>query len=206
MGWLQEIERAGGFRRAVDAGLVAERIAATAAARQRDVDTRKAPLTGLSEFPNVAEAMPPAAPEQANGDALAPHRWAEDFEALRGRVDRATSSSGTRPSVFLATIGPPAAFTARASFAENLFGIAGLACTRGEAADFAASGSTIACICSSDALYADHAADVATALEAAGANAVYLAGTPQAGIDRTIHAGIDARVVARRGARPAGDP
>ena len=36
--WLQEIERAGGFRRAVDAGLVAERIAATAVARQRDVD------------------------------------------------------------------------------------------------------------------------------------------------------------------------
>ena len=63
----------------------------------------------------------------------------------------------------------------------------------GEAADFAASGSTVACICSSDALYAEHAADIVAQLEAAGANAIYLAGKPQAGIDRTIHAGIDAR-------------
>ena len=191
--WFQEIERAGGFRRAAVDGLVAERIAATAAARQRDIDRRMAPLTGLSEFPNVAEAMPPPAPEPANGDVLAPHRWAEGFEALRGRVDQATTSRGSRPSVFLATIGPAAAFTPRAAFAENLFGIAGLACTRGEAADFAASGSTVACICSSDALYAEHAADIVAQLEAAGANAIYLAGKPQAGIDRTIHAGIDAR-------------
>ena len=52
---------------------------------------------------------------------------------------------------------------------------------------------TVACLCSSDAVYAEHAAAVAAALEAAGADAVYLAGKPQAGIDRTIHVGIDAR-------------
>jgi methylmalonyl-CoA mutase len=95
--------------------------------------------------------------------------------------------------VFLATIGPPAAFTPRATFAENFFGIAGLPCRRGGAEDFAASGSRIACICSTDALYAEHAGDVAAELASAGAVAVYLAGKPQAGIERTIHAGIDAR-------------
>ncbi len=186
--WLQEIEKAGGFRRAVEDGLVAERIASTAAARQRDIDTRRAPLTGLSEFPNVAEAPAPQLPD-ADGGPLAPHRWAEGFEALRSRVER----SETPPMVFLATIGPPAAFTPRATFAENFFGIAGLPCTRGPVAGFGASGARIACICSTDALYAEHAAEVAAQLEAAGARAVYLAGKPQAGIDRTIHAGIDAR-------------
>jgi methylmalonyl-CoA mutase len=186
--WLQEIEKAGGFRRAVTDGLVAERIASTAEARQRDLDTRRAPLTGLSAFPNIAEASPPAMPDTGNGP-LAPRRWAAGFEDLRERVER----SDRRPTIFLATIGPPAAFTPRATFAENFFGIAGLPCRRGPADDFAASGSSIACICSTDALYAEHAANVAAELTAAGAAAVYLAGKPQAGIERTIHAGIDAR-------------
>ena len=185
--WSQEIDKAGGFRRAVEDGLVAERIASTAAARQRDIDTRRAPLTGVSEFPNVAEAPAPQLP--GTDGPLAPHRWAEGFEALRSRVER----SEAPPMVFLATIGPPAAFTPRATFAENFFGIAGLPCTRGPAAGFRASGARIACICSTDALYAEHAAEVAAQLEAAGAHAVYLAGKPQAGIDRTIHAGMDAR-------------
>src|SRR5215216_985344 len=46
---VQEIEAAGGFRAAAASGLLAERVAATRAARQRDLDTRRAPLTGLSE-------------------------------------------------------------------------------------------------------------------------------------------------------------
>ena len=69
---------------------------------RRDIDTRRAPLTGLSEFPNVAEAPPPALQVPEAGP-LARRRWAEGFEELRGRVER----SETRPTVFLATIGPP---------------------------------------------------------------------------------------------------
>ena len=210
--WFQEIEGAGGFRRAAGDGFVAERIAATAAARQRDIDTRRAPLTGLSEFPDLLQAPPPPADGgELTGD-LALHRWSEGFEALRQRVDTAAAASRARPVVFLATIGAPAEFAARATFAENFFGVAGLACERGPVTDdpvviagaFTSSTATLACLCSSDARYATEAAAVAAGLESAGAAAVYLAGRPQAGIERTIHAGVDARAVLDRRARRAG--
>jgi methylmalonyl-CoA mutase len=43
---------------------------------------------------------------------------------------------------------------------------------------FEASGARLACLCSSDAFYADHAAAAAKALQAAGAAYIYLAGRP----------------------------
>jgi methylmalonyl-CoA mutase len=45
-------------------------------------------------------------------------------------------------------------------------------------AAFKASGAKLACLCSSDKVYATEAADAAKALTAAGASHVYLAGRP----------------------------
>jgi methylmalonyl-CoA mutase len=186
--WCQEIEAAGGFRAA--GALIAERIAATRTARQHDIDTRRAPLTGLSEFPNVDEPVPPPVPDSDG------HRWSEGFEALRRRVDAVTP----RPAVFLATIGRASAFTPRTTFAKNVFEVAGLSTVTGPVSDdpteiataFAASGTTVACVCSSDKLYDELGAAVADALTAAGAT-LCVAGRPK-GIDaRTIYAGCDVR-------------
>ena len=55
------------------------------------------------------------------------------------------------------------------------------------------------CICSSDAVYAEHAVAAAEALRAAGARRVYLAGNPgdrraaeeAAGVDEFVHVGVD---------------
>jgi methylmalonyl-CoA mutase len=209
--WVQEIEAAGGFRAAVASGLVADAIAATRAARQRDVDLRRASLTGLSEFPNVDEPIPPAVDDAGAGAGtgpLAPHRWSEDFEALRRRVD-AVAAGGARPAVFLATIGPAAVFTPRVTFAKNFFEVAGLATVSGPVSDdpatiaeaFRTSGPTVACLCSSDPVYGEQAVPVARALLDAGAAAVYVAGHPKAaladlaaiGVERTIHIGADVR-------------
>lgn len=208
--WVQEIEAKGGFQAAGD--LVAARIATTRAARQHDIDTRAAPLTGLTEFPNINEPPPPPVPTAPPGP-LAPHRWSENVEALRRRVDAvavdAVAAGHTRPAVFLATIGPPAVFSPRATFARNFFEVAGLATVDGPVTDdptaiadaFTASGATVACLCSSDAVYADRGVAVAQALTAAGAAATYVAGRPKAVLDRlatagagrTIHVGADAR-------------
>ncbi len=46
------------------------------------------------------------------------------------------------------------------------------------AAAFKASGAALACLCSSDKVYGAHAAAAATALQAAGAKHIYLAGRP----------------------------
>ncbi|MGW0785321.1 methylmalonyl-CoA mutase family protein [Streptomyces sp. NPDC002913] len=205
--FFQEIERAGGQAAALRSGMVRERLAATWAARSRDLARRKEPVTGVSEFPAIDERPverepAPAAPSDGG---LPRVRRDEAFEALRARSDRHLAATGNRPRVFLAALGPASAHTARASFAANLFLAGGIEPVQEPAsvdaptaaAAFGASGATIACLCSSDALYADQAEGVAAALRAAGAEQVFLAGRPDAfpGADVHVFAGCDAVAV-----------
>ncbi len=87
-GWqhFQDIEREGGLVASLAAGALQARIAAVAAARMHDVASRKAPITGTSEFPNLADtqggtldvaplARPPEQPLQAGARLL-------DFDGL----------------------------------------------------------------------------------------------------------------------------
>jgi methylmalonyl-CoA mutase len=68
------------------------------------------------------------------------------------------------------------------------------------AASFRQSGATLACLCSSDAVYDTQGAEAARALAAAGATHIYLAGRPgertgtlqEAGVKSFIYAGCDA--------------
>ncbi|MEV6243531.1 methylmalonyl-CoA mutase family protein [Lentzea sp. NPDC051838] len=196
--WFQEIERAGGF--AAARGLVASRIAETWAARSARLADRSDPITGVSEFPNLAEKpvvrvsgidtdsqapwgdAPPIPSVSSGSDSfgLPRVRYAQAFEELRDLAD----AQETRPQVFLATLGPVAAHTARATFAANLFNAGGFATpTAGPtrtaeevATQFKASGARIAVICGSDSSYADQAAQTEQALREAGAERVLLAG------------------------------
>ncbi|MFV2174512.1 methylmalonyl-CoA mutase family protein [Actinomadura sp. LOL_016] len=189
-----EIERAGGLAAALESGFVADRIAATWARRRKDVARRRAPLTGVSEFPNLAEKLPEREPAPARpGGGLPVVTYAQDFEALRDRSDAHADATGARPKVFLATLGPIAVHTARASFAANLFQAGGVETVTGAPKEFAASGSSVACVCSSDKLYAEQAADAARALKDAGARRVWLAGKgTYEGVDANVFAGCDA--------------
>ncbi|MWA05315.1 methylmalonyl-CoA mutase [Actinomadura sp. LD22] len=192
--WFTEIEKAGGLAAALDSGLVADRIAATWARRRTDLARRKAPLTGVSEFPNLAEELPErdAAPARPGG-GLPVVTYAQDFEALRDRSDAHAEATGARPKVFLATLGPIAVHTARASFAANLFQAGGIETVTGAPEEFSASGTAVACICSSDKLYEEQAAEAARVLKDAGAVKVWLAGKgTYEGVDARVHAGCDA--------------
>ncbi|MFC7310437.1 methylmalonyl-CoA mutase small subunit [Streptomyces monticola] len=204
--FFQEIERAGGQGAALRSGLVRERIAATWAERSKRLAERREPITGVSEFPHLAEkpvVREPAPAAPAGG--LPRVRRDEAYEALRARSDAHLAESGARPKVFIAALGPAAAHTARATFAANLFQAGGIepvhdpvsvdAATAAGA--FAASGATVACLCSSDALYAEQAAEVAAALKAAGARRVLLAGRPgdHQDVDEYVFAGCDAVAV-----------
>lgn len=161
----------------------------------------------------VFAALAAGAPTGAVGEALhdtpttlppfAPEPLAQDFETLRDAADAKLSSSGHRPNVFLANLGPIAVHTARATFAENFFHAGGFDTISNKGFDnaetaaqaFQQSGSAIAVICSSDKLYAELAAPTAQALKRAGARTVILAGHPgdaeqayrDAGIDRFIY-------------------
>ncbi|MEO3884654.1 methylmalonyl-CoA mutase subunit beta [Nonomuraea sp. B5E05] len=163
---------------------------------------RDAPPEG-SGPPGASRADRSPEPAEAGGSAGLPRvRYAEPFEELRDLAD----AQAERPKVFLATIGPVAAHTARAAFAANLFQAGGLETeTAGPGTDpeqiataFAVSGTAVACLCSSDKLYAQHAAAVATALRRAGAKKVWLAGKGDYdGVDAALHAGCDALAVLR---------
>src|SRR5262245_65017466 len=58
---------------------------------------------------------------------LRPMRLAEPFERLRDAGDRMLAATGARPKIFLANLGKPSAFTARATFAKNFFEAGGIA-------------------------------------------------------------------------------
>lgn len=215
----QEIEKAGGVFAALEQNLIQRKVAATRAVREANIARRKEELTGATAFPNLNEAqvatLDVKALEQASSDeaeitfdALSPMRLAALFEHLRDRSDDILKAKGARPSVFLANLGTAADFTARAAFAKSFFETGGIETVGSDgltdpvalSAAFKASGAALACICSSDKVYAERAEDAAKALQAAGAKHIYLAGRAgeqeqalrTAGVNEFIFAGGDA--------------
>jgi methylmalonyl-CoA mutase len=197
-GWaaFQEIEAAGGAWAALHQGLIQRKVAAVRAAREAAVAERKDALTGTSDFPDLAEApvavldatpvVPPPASAAPAFEPLPRIRLAEPFEALRDASDRMLARTGARPKIFLANLGTAADFTARATFARNLFEAGGIEAVGGDgfasldglAAAFGASGAKLACLCATDARYASEGSAAARALMTAGCRHLYLAGRP----------------------------
>ncbi|MFF0273571.1 methylmalonyl-CoA mutase family protein [Streptomyces sp. NPDC004330] len=191
--FFRSIEQAGGQEAALRSGTVGERLAETWSARSRRLATRREPITGVSEFPHLTEKPVERAPAPAQPTGGLPRvRRDEAYEALRARSDAHLAATGSRPRVYLAALGPAAAHSARLSFAANLFQAGGIEpVTEGT---FEESGAREACLCSSDALYAEQAATAAAGLRAAGAEHVLLAGRPgdHPGVDSYLFAGCDA--------------
>ncbi|MDD7967484.1 methylmalonyl-CoA mutase family protein [Actinomycetospora lemnae] len=198
------IERDGGVAAVLDEGSLAARLDETWHQRAARIARRQDPITGVSEFPNLHEELPRRDPlpitEHEGG--LPRRRYAQVFEELRDRADAAES----RPTVFLATIGRLAEYTARASFTTNLLNAGGVATVDGPggtdpqeiASAFREAGTPVAVIASSDKVYDQHAADVAAALREAGATRILLAGKKDVeGVDATLYAGCDAAAVLR---------
>lgn len=190
------VEKNGGVLARLDDGTVDGLLAQTRELRDDDVAHRRAPITGVSEYAFVAEQPVHREPLPAVPDGpLRSRRWAEPFEDLRDRSDAAAQ----RPTVFLAALGTEAQHSARTGFATNLFAAGGIETVTGAAADFAASGTPVACICGPDKLYAEHADDTARALRDAGAQLVWLAGKHEtSGVDGYLHVGCDALAVLER--------
>ena len=88
-------------------------------------------------------------------------RLAEPFEPLRDASDTILAKTGARPKVFLANLGTPADFTARATFAKNFFEAGGIEAVGNEGSNATGPSPppsrppapTLACLCSSDKVY-----------------------------------------------------
>ena len=213
---IQDIERAGGAAAALEQGLIQQKIAAVRAEREAAVAHRRDPITGTSDYPDLAEApvkvldvkQATSAPSPAaiGFPPLPRIRLAEPFEKLRDASDRALAATGARPKVFLANLGTLAEFTARASFAKTFFEAGGIEAVSNDGfknrddmiAAFKTSGAKLACLCSSDEVYGKEVAQAAKAIIAAGAAHIYLAGRPKeqdklrvAGVGSFIFVGCD---------------
>ncbi len=216
-GWrlFQKVEEQGGLPSALASGAFQRQVAASAAALARNAARLKAPITGVSAHADLAE--PPVelavgAPEReafarAQG-ALAPMRLAEPFEHLRDGSDALLRSTGARPKVYLAALGPEARHRRRVQFMREWLEVGGFeAVYDGEArtaeeavAQCKASGAVLVCLCGSDEAYAEQADAFAKAFKASSVKAVALAGRPgefepawrAAGVGEFIFAGGDA--------------
>jgi methylmalonyl-CoA mutase len=162
-------------------------IAEVVAVRDEQVATRKRPITGLTEFPNLAEELPRRTPDGAF-DGVRPYGAA--FEALR--------DDPPERHVFLATMGTVASHTARATFASNLLAAGGVAVdvagpTDGPDALVAAyDGQPVVCLAGADPTYAEWGEGAAAALREAGATRVVVAGKPADHADDSCAMGVDA--------------
>ena len=75
----------------------------------------------------MSRRLPPNKRRAGRHRAALPRiRLAEPFEALRDASDQLLAETGARPKIFLATLGTPAEFTPRASFAKNFFETGGI--------------------------------------------------------------------------------
>jgi len=163
----QDIESRGGFEAARD--YVVAQINEVAERRADDIAHRRTALTGVNEYPNLAE------PPLPQGDSLeAVVRYAAGFEALRDRSDAFLEKTGSRPSVLLLPLGPLAEHNVRTTFATNLLASGGIEAVTEDA------GAKVAVICGTDARYATEASAAVDAARKAGISHVLLAGPEKA--------------------------
>jgi methylmalonyl-CoA mutase len=204
---VQETESCGGLVEALEREFIQRQVESVRLEREKAVALRKDALTGTSRFPDLEEHLVSVlniAPRREPPSALSAFaplerlRLSEPYERLRERSDRLLAETGARPKVFLANLGPLAAFNERSTWAKNLFAAGGIeaiindgfATTQPGAgchtdldamiAAFRASRARLACIASSDEIYVSEGESAAQALANAGARHTYLAGQPRA--------------------------
>jgi methylmalonyl-CoA mutase len=211
----QDVEAEGGIVAALSSGGLQDDIAKVAQTRSKAIATGRIELTGQSVFPflgddgvKVTPYPQSAAVAEPTVHPLTPHRLGEAFEKLRDVGDAFLAKTGKRKRVFMANLGEIAEHNRRSQWMWNFLAAGGIEGLTSDgyksaaeaAAAFKVSGAKIACICSSDEVYARDAEATAKALKAAGAARVLLAGRPgeaevalrAAGVDGFLFAGQDA--------------
>ncbi|HVQ49394.1 MAG TPA: methylmalonyl-CoA mutase small subunit [Mycobacterium sp.] len=166
----QDIESRGGFEAARD--YVVDQITEVAHRRTDDIAHRRTALTGVNEYPNLAE---PPLPQGDSDNHVA--RYAAGFEALRDRSDVFLDKTGSRPKALLVPLGPLAEHNVRTTFATNLLASGGIEAVTESDADGSLQ---VAVICGTDARYATDASSAVDAVRKSGVSYVLLAGPEKA--------------------------
>ena len=127
--WFQEIERAGGLRAALAAGVIAGRLAASREERRDALARRREAVTGVSEFPLIDETLlsrPAATPPPNGANGLPRIRWSQWHEELRDRADVHALATGSPPTITLAPLDASRASNAQVDRVRALLAPAGI--------------------------------------------------------------------------------
>ncbi|MCX6281008.1 MAG: methylmalonyl-CoA mutase subunit beta [Bacteroidetes bacterium] len=204
----KEVEGMGGMLEAVKAGFVQDEIEKSRELKESDFSSRKSVLIGTNQFPELKEMMSGKVQDlsvntqggEGTYKKLRPLRLSSSFEELRLSTEKFIRNGNARPEVFLFTYGNLAMMRARAGFATNFFGCAGLSVTDNLGFDTIEEGIESAILkkpeilvfCSSDEEYVELVAKAAPVLKSALPGLlVIVAGYPKDSIDLLKMAGVD---------------
>ena len=181
-GWksMQAIEAAGGYRKALADGIIAQALEKSLAAKEKAVESRRRIFTGTSQHANISErALERIEPSRLSGR----RRGAWMYEELRLRTERHAERTGKTPRVLLAEYGDAKMRAARSNFAANFLACAGfdLVAKRFTVADrIPASDPDLIVLCSSDPEYLALTIEVESRLRMLGRETpVIVAGSPE---------------------------
>lgn len=173
----QQIEQQGGFAAAQP--FIEQRLAASRAAREKALATRRQVLVGVNNYPDLNER----ALNDATDLAQAEWRMARAFEEIRLRTERHAADTGRTPRVLLLKRGDLKMRMARATFCQNFFGCAGFEIAESVELDPAAD---LVVLCSSDPEYLALAREIVPRTSAP----VVVAGNPKEQIAELRAAGV----------------
>lgn len=130
LGWkfFQQIEAQGGLLSAIESGFLKAEIDMIKSARVSDIERRKAKITGVSSFADLAEnldslkLMDYGEGLDAEDVHLEPWRLAQNFEELRLRF----SKNRDRIETFMIRIGEPHDYIARETFTKSFLATSGI--------------------------------------------------------------------------------
>jgi methylmalonyl-CoA mutase len=156
----QELESAGGYRRALATGVITSVLDRRMISREEAVACRRRTLTGTNRFADASEQGLNRVDAARFGSV---DRAARSFETLRFRTEQFTNQTGEQPRILLAEIGDAKMRSARSQFAADFLACAGLLTSKSffESADsIADSDAEVFVLCSSDAEYLPIAAEL----------------------------------------------
>lgn len=172
----QELESAGGYAKAKDAGIIGSVLENRERCRQDSVDHRRVILTGTNRFANSEEN---ALERIDSVRSCTTARVAHSFESLRLRTEKAAQK---KLKIVLAEIGDPKMRRARSQFASEFLACAGFAAEARQfrsAVEMAACEADVLVLCSSDQEYLPIVSELMPGLRTAGNCAhILVAGNP----------------------------
>lgn len=191
----QTLNAAGGVTAALVDGSLRAAIERSAAQRKDAVARRGVPLTGVTVYPDLGEAMPPAADgiervarSGLDVQPLLPVRLAAPFERLRDAAE------GSDTKAVLVQLADARDVRPQVDFASGVLAAGGIGSVAGDEAT--ARAASVAVLCGSAEHLEQTGADAARRLREAGVGMIVVAGRPtqalqQAGVDAFVHRGVD---------------